>query len=71
MENMKKKEAWKEGLFVSRKLGLITADSRKNEYNKINDGFFTYYVNTRTGEKKFSLDEGDIEVERHMDDFIR
>lgn len=33
-----------------------------NKYYKFSDGWFTYYVNVRTGEKKLLLDEGDIEV---------
>lgn len=42
-----------------------------NEYYKVSDGFFNYYVNKETGDKKFKLDKGDIEVERQVDDFIR
>lgn len=42
-----------------------------NRYYKFNNGFFTYFVNTVTGEKKFTLDEGDIEVEPELDDFYR
>ena len=42
-----------------------------NEYYKFSDGFFTYYVNTLTGEKKFELAEGDVEVESNLDDFNR
>lgn len=42
-----------------------------NKYYKFNDGWFTYYVNTETGEKKFELEEGDIEVEGNLDDFVR
>ena len=43
-----------------------------NEYYKENDGWFTYYVNSRTGEKKFKLDEGDVEVAApQRDDFYR
>ena len=34
-----------------------------NKYRKFFDGWFTYYVNILTGEKKFTLDPGDIEVE--------
>ena len=41
------------------------------KYFKVSDGFFTYYVNEITKEKKFKLDDNDIEVERKMDDFIR
>lgn len=41
------------------------------EYYKVRDGFFTYYVNTKTGEKKFELGEGDILVDSKPDDFYR
>lgn len=42
------------------------------QYFKENDGFFTYYVNVKTGEKKLELDEGDIEVDAPArDDFYR
>ena len=40
-----------------------------NKYYRFSDGFFTYYVNKATGEKKFKLDEGDVEVEWEPDDF--
>lgn len=43
----------------------------KNEYYKTSDGFFDYYVNRKTGEKKFKLDKNDVEVERKADDFSR
>jgi hypothetical protein len=38
-----------------------------NEYYKVSDGWFTYYVNVKTGEKKFKLDETDVCVERIYD----
>ncbi len=50
------------------------AESRENsvhEFYKQSDGFFTYYVNRSTGEKKFRLEEGDVEVEAESDDFVR
>ena len=31
-------------------------------WRKFYDGWFEYYVNIKTGEKKFRLDDGDIEV---------
>lgn len=31
-------------------------------WKKFYDGWFEYYYNIETGEKKFKLDEGDIEV---------
>ncbi len=44
---------------------------KNNKYYKFSDGFFTYYVNTVTGEKKFRLDKGDVCVEHKADDFCR
>ncbi len=46
-------------------------DNEKNKYYKESDGFFTYYVNAKTGKKKFSLDKDDVLVERKIDDFYR
>jgi len=40
-----------------------------NEWYEINDGWFTYYANKATGKKKFELEDGDILVERDLDDF--
>ena len=42
-----------------------------NRYYKINDSWFTYYVNINNGEKKFTLDKDDVLVECHPDDFWR
>lgn len=42
-----------------------------NEYYKFNDGFFTYYINTDTGAKKFRLDENDILIDNNLDDLAR
>lgn len=42
-----------------------------NEYYELSDGFFTYYINAKTGEKKFRLDNGDLLVETNLDDFCR
>ena len=44
---------------------------KTNEYYEFSDGFFTYYVNAKTGEKKFSLDKGDFLVKPNLDDFCR
>ena len=44
-------------------------EKNKNRYYKLSDGFFTYYVNEATGEKKFRLDDGDILGEQVCDDF--
>lgn len=39
-----------------------------NEYYEVYDGWFTFFVNNETGEKKFELDEGDVIVPRCWDD---
>ena len=44
---------------------------KTTEYYKLSDGFFTYYVSAKTGEKKFRLDNGDLLVEPNLDDFCR
>jgi len=41
-----------------------------NDWYEFNDGWFTYYVNTKTGEKKFKLDDGDNLVSIRFDDFM-
>ena len=45
--------------------------TKYNKYYKVSDGFFDYYININTGEKKFTLENDDIEVEKDVDDFIR
>ena len=42
-----------------------------NKYYQVNDGWFTYYINAETGEKKLCLDEGDVVVEHKLDDFYQ
>lgn len=42
----------------------------KNEWYRFNDGFFTYYINNVTFEKKLELDKNDKLVEPMLDDFI-
>ena len=42
-----------------------------NKYYQINDGWFTYYVNVETGEKKFTLTDEDTLVLHDLDDFYR
>ena len=34
-----------------------------NKYYEFYDGWFTYFVNVKTGEKKFELEGGDILVD--------
>jgi regulator of RNase E activity RraB len=34
-----------------------------NKYYEFFDGWFTYFVNVKTGEKKFELEDGDILVD--------
>lgn len=41
------------------------------EYYKWSDGFFTYYINPNTGEKKLNLEDGDYEISVPTDDFCR
>lgn len=40
-------------------------------YYLTSDGWFKFYVNVTTGEKKFKLDPGDVEVPHRQDDFYR
>ncbi len=40
-----------------------------NEYEEVNDGWFTYYINKFTGEKKLHLDKGDRLITSKKDDF--
>lgn len=42
-----------------------------NRYYKTSDGWFDFYVNVKTGEKKLTLEENDVYVERPVDDFFR
>ena len=42
-----------------------------NEYYQFSDGWFTYYVNVKTGDKKLTLDKDDILVESNLDDFCK
>lgn len=42
-----------------------------SKYYKTNDGWFDFYVNAETGEKKAKLDKDDILVEKpEVDDFV-
>ena len=52
---------------------FCTAGSRAGQkaYCRVSDGWFTYFVCRATGEKKFTLDPGDVEVPAEPDDFIR
>ena len=40
-------------------------------WHEVNDGWFTYYKNITTDEKKLHLEKGDKLVERNLDDFYR
>lgn len=42
-----------------------------NEYHQFSDGWFTYYVNVKTGDKKLALGKDDILVESNLDDFCK
>lgn len=46
-----------------------SAHGRASEFFQFNDGFFSYYINKKTGERKFELDEEDTLVESDLDDF--
>lgn len=41
----------------------LNSDKASKCYYKFNDGWFTYYVNVKSHEKKLELEEGDIEVD--------
>lgn len=43
------------------------AELEHNRYYPFNDGAFSYYINVDTREKKFELEEGDVEVESPFD----
>lgn len=40
-------------------------------YYEVNDGWFTYFVNAKTGKKKFRLSKKDRLVSHKLDDFSR
>ena len=43
-----------------------------DEWYEVNDGWFTFYINKRTGESKFTLSDGDVEADPpRQDDFWR
>ena len=44
---------------------------KNNKYYKVSDGWFDYYVNSVTGEKKFDLCDNDVCIDRRVDDFCR
>ena len=39
----------------------------ENKYYMVNDGWFIYFVNEKTGKKKLTLDPGDVVVRRRSD----
>ena len=39
------------------------------KYYKYNDGWFIYFINTETGEKKYNIDDDDEIVNFEYDDF--
>ena len=39
------------------------------KYYKYNDGWFIYFINTETGEKKYNIDDDDEIVDFKYDDF--
>ena len=38
-----------------------------NKYYMVDDGWFTYFVNMETGEKKLTLDPGDEVIRKPLD----
>ena len=43
-----------------------------NKWRKASDGWFDFYVNIETGEKKLTLDDNDVEEKTpKLDDFYR
>jgi len=44
---------------------------KNKKYYQVCDGWFTYYVNAKTGKKKFKLSDSDILVKENLDDFSR
>ena len=44
---------------------------RSGTYQKFNDGWFDYYVDVNTGEKKFRLGRRDRLADLKLDDFLR
>lgn len=41
---------------------IQVSENNINKYRRINDGWFSYFINIKTGEQKFTLDAGDVEV---------
>lgn len=71
-EAAKKQESMKEvETKIKEKIEQSKVEEQKEQYYRFSDGFFSYYVNKETGEKKFELGENDMEVEADLDDFIR
>ena len=57
--------------FIACFWGWIPMNNTDNKWYQFSDGWFTYYINPSTGEKKLNLDEGDVEVDGadYLDDF--
>ena len=43
---------------------------RRKYWTETSDGWFTFYKNVDTGEKKKNLEEGDIEVKETINGYI-
>lgn len=56
---------------VSEELSRSVPKRVGEQYYEESDGWFTYYVNVETKEKKFKLDEGDVLIQKRRDDFMR
>lgn len=60
------------GIFTAKNIVSVGGHNTvSNEYVKMCDGWFTYYVNKETGEKKIVLDPDDVVVNDKLDDFFR
>ena len=44
--------------------------ANNNRWYEWNDGWFNYYVNVETGDKKLELEKGDVLVSHPIDDFV-
>lgn len=70
-EAAKEQESMKElETRIKEKIEQSKEEEQKEQYYRFSDGFFSYYVNKATGERKFELGEKDMEVEADLDDFI-
>lgn len=43
-------------------------DNYKDDWYKFSDGWFTYYVNRNTGEKRYNLDDDEVVMQMYTYD---